>query len=134
MKFLCIPCDEPMKLEESEGPDEGSMSITFGCPKCKNRVALLTNPQETQLVKSLDVCIGGHKGGSQPLGAVMEGLAKKKKEDEIVWTEDAEKRLEKVPAFVRQMARMGVIKFAKDKGVKEITPEVMDEAREKMGM
>lgn len=139
MKFLCIVCDEPMKLESSEGPEEGSMTITFGCPKCKVRVALLTNPHETQLVKSLDVCIGGHKTQSEPLGFVRKTMEKRGGEEdegksEIIWTKEAEKRLENVPTFVRPMARMGVENYAREKGYREITVKVMEEAREKMGM
>ncbi len=55
-------------------------------------------------------------------------------ESGLLWTEEAEKRLESVPVFVRAMAKSGIEKFAKDKGVKEVTPEVMNEARESMGM
>lgn len=135
MKFLCVSCDEAMKLEKTGDPDEGSMSITFGCPKCKNKIAMFTNPQETQLVKSLDVCIGASSASSKPLSAVREGLANQKGDkDGISWTDEAEKRLENVPTFVRNMARIGVINFAKDNGIKEITPDVMEQAREKMGM
>ncbi|HLC43424.1 MAG TPA: hypothetical protein VJO34_17595 [Methylomirabilota bacterium] len=59
MKFLCVSCDEPMKFSGSEGPDEGSLSVTFGCPNCGYQVAMLTNPFETQMVRSLGVKIGG---------------------------------------------------------------------------
>src|SRR5438128_11193044 len=58
MKFLCLDCDEPMKLHSTEGPDEGSLAVTFRCPECGFRVAMLTNPFETQMVKSLGVKIG----------------------------------------------------------------------------
>ena len=59
MKFLCLDCDEPMKLHSTEGPDEGSLSVTFRCPECGFRVAMLTNPFETQMVRSLGVKVGG---------------------------------------------------------------------------
>ncbi len=58
MKFLCVPCDEAMRLEEVEGPDQGSLTVTFCCPRCLHRISLLTNPWETQLVRALDVKIG----------------------------------------------------------------------------
>src|SRR6185436_408070 len=58
MKFLCLDCDQPIKLHSTEGPDEGSLSVTFRCPECGFRVAMLTNPFETQMVKSLGVKIG----------------------------------------------------------------------------
>src|SRR3989442_12027731 len=53
-----------MKLRSTEGPDEGSVSVTFRCPECGFRVAMLTNPFETQMVKSLGVKVGG--GTAQP--------------------------------------------------------------------
>src|SRR5881409_1072804 len=58
VKFLCLDCDEPMKLHSTEGPDEGSLAVTFRCPECGFRVAMLTNPFETQMVRSLGVKIG----------------------------------------------------------------------------
>src|SRR5438105_10535075 len=58
MKFLCLDCDEPMKLHSTAGPDEGSLTVTFRCPECGFRVAMLTNPFETQMVKSLGVKVG----------------------------------------------------------------------------
>jgi hypothetical protein len=82
MKFLCLDCDEPMKLHSSEGPQEGSLTVTFRCPECGFRVAMLTNPFETQMVKSLGVKIGpaataaGEAGGSAgPLEHVRASLA-----------------------------------------------------------
>src|SRR5438445_7407157 len=59
MKFLCLDCDEPMKLHSTEGPDEGSLAVTFRCPECGFRVAMLTNRFETQMVRSLGVKVGG---------------------------------------------------------------------------
>src|SRR5258708_30161090 len=64
MKFLCLDCDEPMKLHSTEGPDEGSLAVTFRCPECGFRVAMLTNPFETQMVRSLGVKVG--VGGATP--------------------------------------------------------------------
>ena len=58
MKFLCVSCDEPMKFIKADAPEEGSVSIIFGCSKCNNQIAMLTNPQETQLVRTLGVNIG----------------------------------------------------------------------------
>ena len=60
MKFVCIECDEPMKFAKNDGlDDDGSLSVNFICPSCEWGVTLLTNPQETQMVRSLGVKIGG---------------------------------------------------------------------------
>jgi DNA-directed RNA polymerase subunit RPC12/RpoP len=58
MKFLCLDCDEPMRLHGTEGPHDGSLTVTFRCPTCGFRVAMLTNPLETQMVRSLGVSLG----------------------------------------------------------------------------
>src|SRR5262245_38364743 len=76
MKFLCIACDQPMRLTGTVGPDAGSLTVTFGCPACGHRVAMLTNPWETQLVRTLGVKVGGAPAGpAAPFGAVRAGLA-----------------------------------------------------------
>jgi hypothetical protein len=65
MKFLCLDCDEPMKLHSTAGPDE-ARSRHVPLPECGFRVAMLTNPFETQMVKSLGVKVGGASGPAQP--------------------------------------------------------------------
>ena len=53
---------------------------------------------------------------------------------ELTWTAEAEKKLKKVPIFVRHMVKGMLEDYAREKGVAEITPELMDEARAKSGM
>ncbi|MFQ5894629.1 MAG: hypothetical protein ACE5JJ_02275 [Nitrospinota bacterium] len=75
MKFLCLACDEPMEYAALDGPDEdGSCAVTFCCPRCGHRLALLTNPWETQIVRSLNVKIGGRTVSAQPYEQVRETL------------------------------------------------------------
>ena len=64
MKFLCVACDEPMKLHQAGPPERGSLSVVYGCPKCGQRIAMLTNPMETELVRSLGVRIGPAPAGA----------------------------------------------------------------------
>ena len=58
MKFLCVPCDQPMKLATLAPPDRGSLSVVYSCPACGYEMAMLTNPFETQMVQSLGVRVG----------------------------------------------------------------------------
>jgi Proto-chlorophyllide reductase 57 kD subunit len=58
MKFLCVPCDTPMKLQTVAPPERGSLSIVYSCPECGYEIAMLTNAYETQAVQSLGVRIG----------------------------------------------------------------------------
>ena len=75
MKFLCLDCDEPMKLHSTTGPDEGSLNVTFRCPECGFRVAMLTNPFETQMVKSLGVKVGGASAPAAPFQHITASMA-----------------------------------------------------------
>ena len=58
MKFLCVPCDSPMKLQTVGPPERGSLSVVYSCPECGYEMAMLTNAYETQIVQSLGVRIG----------------------------------------------------------------------------
>ena len=58
MKFLCVPCDSPMKLQTVVPPERGSLSVVYSCPECGYEMAMLTNAYETQVVQSLGVRIG----------------------------------------------------------------------------
>lgn len=78
MKFLCVRCDEAMKLERVEEPEEGSLSVVFACATCGNRMAMLTNPSETQLVRALDVRIGGRSSPAEPMEFVRNMLASRR--------------------------------------------------------
>ncbi len=144
MKFLCIKCDEQMKYRESSTPPDGSMSITFVCQKCRNEVALLTNPGETQLLKSLDVTIGGNPPPHQPMETLRRSLARQQSPTISaqettpdtggpLWTKEAEERLAKAPAFIREMVRRGTEQFAVSRGYSEITVHVLDEAKQEIG-
>ena len=131
MKFLCVTCDEAMKFVESADPARAdTFSAVFRCPRCTHRIALLANPWETQLVRSLGVALGGRTAPHELLELVRKRLV----ESRLLWTEDAERRLERVPEFVRSMVRDGIECHARKRGCREVTCEVMDEARSKMGM
>lgn len=72
---------------------------------------------------------GETKAGSGPdTGTVIPGAAA------LLWTDDAKKRLENVPKFARPMAVMAIERYAKEHKITTITPEVMNAAREKMGI
>ena len=144
MKFLCIPCDEQMETQ-TDGimPEENkNLAMKFKCKKCGHVIAMLTNQFETEFVSKLGVEMGGASSvGSGPLSMVgsqlsqaKQELNKGKPEDNLVWTEEAQLRIKKVPFFVRNMAKKTVVNFALEKGVTLIDAKLMDEVREKVGM
>jgi hypothetical protein len=145
MKFLCVECDKQMTFEERALPGDGTLAATFKCPACGRVVAMLTNPMETQLVASLGVQIGGRGVPVQPLETVR-GMVSTGREDAfaeapsvattagVVWTAEANERLSRVPSFVRGMVKKIYADYAKERGIAEITPAVMDTARAELGL
>ena len=73
MKFLCVPCDSPMKLQTVGSPQGGSLSVVYSCPECGYEMAMLTNPYETQVVQSLGVRIGPDGGSAGTASAAAPG-------------------------------------------------------------
>jgi hypothetical protein len=163
MKFLCLSCDEGMKLETASGPHDGSLEATFVCPRCRYRVAMLTNPWETQLVQTLGVKVGGRAAPTSPYEGVLgslvqsEGGGQGPSGDEpsslgcpftdmlrqaeqpgslpgVLWSDAARIRVERIPSFIRPMVQRAIERYAMEQGHHLITDGIMDEARSKLGM
>ena len=139
MKFLCVPCDTPMKLQTVAPPDRGSLSVVYACPACGYEMAMLTNAYETQVVQSLGVKIGPAEAsakteGKCPFSGMIPGVDQPTESQQVRWTAAAEARLANIPEFVRPMAKTGIEKFATDRGASEIDEKILDEARDFFGM
>lgn len=180
MKFVCIRCESFMTFENVQVPSEQSLGVTFGCPTCGSKVAMVTNPGETAMVNALGVKIGGRTTPVAPMELTRESLkdvrpdavpaipaaaaqqAMLAKEMEkpaaggtcpfssmiaqmkgdgattdavgaLAWAADATERLERVPSFMRPMIQMGVENYARKNGITTITPEVMDLSKSDQG-
>jgi hypothetical protein len=155
MKFLCIDCDEQMSFETRDQPGDGTFAASFACPRCGRRVAMLANPMETQLVNTLGVKIGGRTLDEQPMELIRSSIvgrddafqdAPSTGADLAVvasapqaggrprWSAEAAERLTRVPAFVRGMVKKIYSEYASERGIVEVTPEVMDRARVELGL
>jgi hypothetical protein len=157
MKFLCLGCDEVMAFAERQLPGDGTLAAVFTCPGCGREMAMLTNPMETQLVSSMGVKIGGRAVPEQPF-EVLRSTLEGGKEDafvetppsdstvpeadaaspagalRVVWTPEALDRLARVPRFVRGMVKRIYTDYAKERGIEQMTPELMDRARTELGL
>ena len=146
MKFLCLECDEQMRFEERAVPGDGTFAAAFRCPSCGRTIAMLANPMETQLVESLGVQIGGRTLDEQPLelvrgtlvgrdDAFQEAQTDSRTAGRVLeWSADAQERLARVPNFVRGMVKRIYGDWARERGIACITPEVMDQARQELGL
>ena len=161
MKFLCVPCDQPMNLQATHGPFDGTMSIVYECPACSVQMAMMTNKAETQMVRSLGVKIGGRTRPPEPMETLRTNLAVNHEatstdansvsggkcpftgvindamtisESEIHWTEEALSRIQAIPSYVRPMVKRNIEDYARDRNLSEINEEVMDEMKGQLGM
>jgi DNA-directed RNA polymerase subunit RPC12/RpoP len=146
MKFLCIECDRQMEFEERELPGDGTFGAAFRCPACGRRIAMLANPMETQLVDALGVKIGGRTLTEEPLELVRSSVRGRDDAFEEKpepggrsggrprWSAAAEERLARVPGFVRGMVKKIYNEYALERGIGELTPEIMDQARTDLGL
>ena len=155
MKFLCVPCDEQMKLKHALGPDGGSVALVYACPACSAEMAMMTNPHETQVVGSLGVRIGPATGdhaaatdskcpftgmlaemgmSTATTGDTAPSPANGGETGGIPWTVEARERLANIPDIVRTSAVAGIEKFALDHGYDEVDAAVLERARSFFGI
>lgn len=139
MRFLCVQCNEALTFVEAKGPEEGSLTAVFRCPTCGREIAMLTNSQETQILRSLHVQLGGRTVPPEPLEAIRGSLRHSRMPEqqiigEIAWTSEAQARLERVPDFVRSMVKNRIEEAAKQQGIHEITTETMAAFKDRTGM
>jgi hypothetical protein len=147
MKFLCVTCDAVMEYAERQLPGDGTMAVVYGCPTCGREIALLTNPMETRLVSGLGIQVGGRSVPDRPMELIRSELASGGDAfaepapgtavltaGSVTWSEDARLRLQSVPTFVRGMVKKIYAEYAAERGITEITPEIMDRARAELGL
>lgn len=143
MKFLCVDCDRQMAFEERELPGDGTLAAVFRCPACDRMTAMLTNPMETQLVSSLGVKVGGDTVPDTNFEGIRTGVASGSEtafsdapafSGPVRWSVDAVERLNQVPSFVRGMVKKIYNEYAKERGIEEMTPTIMDRARSDLGL
>jgi hypothetical protein len=150
VKFLCVDCDRVMDYLERRLPGDGTMAVVYGCPACGRETAMLANPMETRLVSGLGIEVGGRSVPAEPLELVRSALENAEERapsgamsaagqaslrpGQVRWNGDARERLLAVPSFVRGMVKRIYGEYAAERGIDEITPEIMDRARTELGL
>ncbi|MFY9269773.1 MAG: PCP reductase family protein [Candidatus Manganitrophaceae bacterium] len=74
MKFVCMKCESFMGFENVQVPGEHSLGVTFACPTCGTKVAMVTNPGETAMVQALGVKLGGRTAPAEPMELTRQTL------------------------------------------------------------
>jgi len=153
MKFVCVDCDETLMMKKADTADKGTMSVTFECRMCGWQMGMLTNPMETQMVRSMGLKFGENGRTSYmeliqgsvatageestaakcPFPGVVEE-AHKGPELVLRWTAGAEARMESVPEAVREMIRSGVEQYARRYGYRRIDESLLDDMKNRFTM
>ena len=107
----------------------GECEFESMCKGCRAR-ALVTTGDQMAEDSWCDYEPG--KYGGEKLTFKEENTFGLEKKFELSWSEDAKKRLNKVPSFGKGMVIKRVEQYAREKRYSEITPEIMKEAKEKM--
>jgi hypothetical protein len=63
-----------MGFEKVQTPGEQTLGVTFACPTCGAKVAMVTNPGETAMVQALGVKLGGRTAPATPMELTRESL------------------------------------------------------------
>ncbi len=156
MKFLCVNCNVQMTLEKSRGPDDGSLSVVFGCSSCGRKIAMLTNSEETQVLHSLGIKIAASEKEAAPMETnrsspmdnpgAAESLESAKADptdktsggaidaqSELQWTPEALERMDRIPAFVRGMVQKGIEDYARANDITRVDEAVLKDVRDGFG-
>ena len=120
------------ELRESELKGRcGECEFESMCKGCRARAYVTTGDQMAE--DSWCEYEPGKHGGKK-LTFKEENTFGLDKKFELSWSEDAKKRLDRVPSFGRGMVIKRVEQYAREKGYSEITPDIMKEAKGKMAV
>lgn len=83
-----------------------------------------------------DALVNAATGGGRALNATAsDGSAESTRPaGRVNWSDDARARLDNVPSFVRGMVKRIYTDYARENGIVDITPAVMDRARSDLGL
>lgn len=109
----------------------GACEFVSLCKGCRAR-ALATTGDQMAEDEWCDYEPG--KYGGEKIMLKAENTFGLKKDFELSWSEDARKRLDKVPSFGRGMVIRRVEEYAREKGLTQVTPGIMKEAKEQMAV
>jgi hypothetical protein len=118
-----------MGLTSSGKPQNGGASDLTWTADAKEKLDRLPSFVKPMVQGSVEAYARKHGYKSVTL-QVMDD-SKNDSPNGLAWTQDAERRLENIPDFIRPMARREIERIAKERGLATITAQVMDEAKEK---
>jgi hypothetical protein len=118
-----------MGLTTSGKPQNGGTGDFTWTPDAKEKLERLPSFVKPMVQSSVEAYARKH--GYKNITLQVMDDSKNDSPNGIAWTKDAEQRLDNIPDFIRPMARREIERIAKERGLTQITAQVMDEAKEK---
>ena len=155
--ILSCCCGAPMKAEALEEVSPMLYHLRLACTVCANWVRVSGRPEDAERLVGSTLWSDEASHEIDRLPPYIAPLVKQETESyaekegrcvitltvlresrnrgKVSWTSIAEGRLEKVPASIRSMAKVEIERMAIDRGLAEVTENLMDEAKAKfLGM
>jgi hypothetical protein len=107
----------------------GSASDLAWTPDAKEKLDRLPSFVKPMVQGSVEAY--ARKNGYKSITLQVMDDSKNDSRNGLTWTQDAERRLDNIPDFIRPMARREIERIAQERGLATITAQVMDEAKEK---
>lgn len=118
-----------MGLTGSGKPANGGASELTWTPDAKERLDRLPSFVKPMVQSSVEAYARKH--GFKTITLQVMDDSKHDSPSGLVWSREAEQRLENIPDFIRPMARREIERVARERGLQTVTAQVMDEAKEK---
>jgi len=138
--FVCPKCEREtaMLTNDMETQMVRSLGVKIGG---RNAPAEPMETVRNSLAQSKDELLDAHAHGAVPgegskcpfTGVVADAYAKSDAQ-EIVWTKEAQARIERIPPFAQPFVTKGVEMHARENGYTEINDAVVDEVKDRFGM
>ncbi|MCP9449113.1 MAG: PCP reductase family protein [Nitrospira sp.] len=118
-----------MGLTSSGKPSNGGSSEFTWTPDAKEKLDRLPAFVKPMVQSSVETY--ARKQGFKTITLQVMDDSKNDSPNGLVWSREAEQRLENIPDFIRPMARKEIERVARERGLQTVTAQVMDEAKEK---
>ena len=144
-------CGSAITVQQIEEWDDGQSFVRYACPECGLEVGIEFTGDEGSSFFDQPVwtdealhCLERlppyveplvrreveDYAGRQNIRLISTGvMAEAKNQGAVVWHQDAERRLSRVPGPVRAMARVELERTALDRGMPEVTVALMEELK-----
>ncbi len=125
VRWACCGCGRLVGLEVPAGETGGLIDRTLWTDEARHRLERMPPYLEPLVRQSAEEYVRGQGARVVTFAVLLEAG----QGGRVAWSAEAERRLEKVPAAVRPMARIELERTARERGEREVTVALMEEVK-----